>query len=105
MFYQQCWINQILPPWQKLKVISCLSLIITPGFAFQIQIINEKHLFFFHSREFSKPLLPVGRAGVLLAEILHLLCKQMVSAWCFCPPEGGVAAVLVFMHETYTIPT
>ncbi|NWI86937.1 IF4G3 factor, partial [Pitta sordida] len=27
--------------------------------------------------EFSKPLLPVGRAGVLLAEILHLLCKQM----------------------------
>uniref|UniRef100_A0A8C5U336 Eukaryotic translation initiation factor 4 gamma 3 n=1 Tax=Malurus cyaneus samueli TaxID=2593467 RepID=A0A8C5U336_9PASS len=36
-----------------------------------------KHLFFFHSREFSKPLLPVGRAGVLLAEILHLLCKQM----------------------------
>ncbi|XP_062449440.1 eukaryotic translation initiation factor 4 gamma 3 isoform X10 [Rhea pennata] len=29
-------------------------------------------------QEFSKPLLPVGRAGVLLAEILHLLCKQMV---------------------------
>uniref|UniRef100_A0A2I2Z4L2 Eukaryotic translation initiation factor 4 gamma 3 n=1 Tax=Gorilla gorilla gorilla TaxID=9595 RepID=A0A2I2Z4L2_GORGO len=29
--------------------------------------------------EFSKPLLPVGRAGVLLSEILHLLCKQMVS--------------------------
>ncbi|XP_053853704.1 eukaryotic translation initiation factor 4 gamma 3 isoform X1 [Vidua macroura] len=28
-------------------------------------------------QEFSKPLLPVGRAGVLLAEILHLLCKQM----------------------------
>uniref|UniRef100_A0A8C2W3Q1 Eukaryotic translation initiation factor 4 gamma 3 n=1 Tax=Chinchilla lanigera TaxID=34839 RepID=A0A8C2W3Q1_CHILA len=28
-------------------------------------------------REFSKPLLPVGRAGVLLSEILHLLCKQM----------------------------
>ncbi|XP_072101349.1 eukaryotic translation initiation factor 4 gamma 3 isoform X4 [Mobula birostris] len=27
--------------------------------------------------ELSKPLLPVGRAGVLLAEILHLLCKQM----------------------------
>uniref|UniRef100_A0A7N4NJM0 Eukaryotic translation initiation factor 4 gamma 3 n=1 Tax=Sarcophilus harrisii TaxID=9305 RepID=A0A7N4NJM0_SARHA len=27
--------------------------------------------------EFSKPLLPVGRAGVLLSEILHLLCKQM----------------------------
>ncbi|XP_063273542.1 eukaryotic translation initiation factor 4 gamma 3 isoform X8 [Prinia subflava] len=28
-------------------------------------------------QEFSKPLLPVGRAGILLAEILHLLCKQM----------------------------
>ncbi|XP_053777169.1 eukaryotic translation initiation factor 4 gamma 3 isoform X14 [Desmodus rotundus] len=27
--------------------------------------------------EFCKPLLPVGRAGVLLSEILHLLCKQM----------------------------
>ncbi|XP_067423082.1 eukaryotic translation initiation factor 4 gamma 3 isoform X2 [Emydura macquarii macquarii] len=27
--------------------------------------------------EFSKPLLLVGRAGVLLSEILHLLCKQM----------------------------
>ncbi|XP_069096170.1 eukaryotic translation initiation factor 4 gamma 3 isoform X6 [Pleurodeles waltl] len=27
--------------------------------------------------EFSKPLLPVGRGGVLLSEILHLLCKQM----------------------------
>ncbi|XP_021118648.1 eukaryotic translation initiation factor 4 gamma 3 isoform X4 [Heterocephalus glaber] len=27
--------------------------------------------------EFSKPLLPVGRAGILLSEVLHLLCKQM----------------------------
>ncbi|XP_036415617.1 eukaryotic translation initiation factor 4 gamma 3 isoform X2 [Colossoma macropomum] len=27
--------------------------------------------------ELSKALLPVGRAGVLLSEILHLLCKQM----------------------------
>lgn len=42
-------------------------------------MIRIKYLVFFHSREFSKPLLPVGRAGVLLAEILHLLCKQMVS--------------------------
>ncbi|CAL9704634.1 unnamed protein product [Knipowitschia caucasica] len=25
----------------------------------------------------SKPLLPVGRAGILMSEILHLLCKQM----------------------------
>ncbi|KAK7128847.1 hypothetical protein R3I94_017167 [Phoxinus phoxinus] len=27
--------------------------------------------------EFSTPLLPVGRAGILFSEILHLLCKQM----------------------------
>ncbi|KAL2104182.1 hypothetical protein ACEWY4_001050 [Coilia grayii] len=27
--------------------------------------------------EFSKPLLPVGRAWILFSEILHLLCKQM----------------------------
>nr|XP_046168180.1 eukaryotic translation initiation factor 4 gamma 3-like isoform X13 [Oncorhynchus gorbuscha] len=27
--------------------------------------------------ELSKPLLPVGRAGVLFSEILHILCKQM----------------------------
>uniref|UniRef100_A0A8C2SBD6 Eukaryotic translation initiation factor 4 gamma 3 n=1 Tax=Capra hircus TaxID=9925 RepID=A0A8C2SBD6_CAPHI len=27
--------------------------------------------------EFCKPLLPVGRAGILISEILHLLCKQM----------------------------
>uniref|UniRef100_A0A8C1U7A3 Eukaryotic translation initiation factor 4 gamma, 3a n=1 Tax=Cyprinus carpio TaxID=7962 RepID=A0A8C1U7A3_CYPCA len=27
--------------------------------------------------ELSKPLLPVGRAAILLSEILHLLCKQM----------------------------
>lgn len=27
--------------------------------------------------ELSKPLLPVGRAGILLSEILHILCKQM----------------------------
>lgn len=27
--------------------------------------------------EFSKPLLPVGKAGILFSEILHLLCKQM----------------------------
>ncbi|XP_064423938.1 eukaryotic translation initiation factor 4 gamma 3 isoform X2 [Latimeria chalumnae] len=35
--------------------------------------ISMKELFI----EFSKPLVPVGRAGVLLSEILHLLCKQM----------------------------
>lgn len=29
-------------------------------------------------REISKPLLPVGQAGVLLVEILQLLCKEMV---------------------------
>lgn len=41
---------------------------------------------FFH-REFSKPLLPVGRAGVLLSEILHLLCKQMVSVKTECQTQ------------------
>ncbi|XP_029286855.1 eukaryotic translation initiation factor 4 gamma 3 isoform X3 [Cottoperca gobio] len=27
--------------------------------------------------ELSKPLLPVGRAGILISEMLHILCKQM----------------------------
>uniref|UniRef100_A0A3Q3IIL8 Eukaryotic translation initiation factor 4 gamma, 3a n=1 Tax=Monopterus albus TaxID=43700 RepID=A0A3Q3IIL8_MONAL len=27
--------------------------------------------------ELSKPLLPVGRAGILISDILHILCKQM----------------------------
>ncbi|CAM9310456.1 unnamed protein product, partial [Lampetra planeri] len=27
--------------------------------------------------ELSKPLLPVGRAGILISEILHMLCKQL----------------------------
>ncbi|CAN9511950.1 unnamed protein product [Ophioblennius macclurei] len=27
--------------------------------------------------ELSKPLLPVGRAGILISQILHILCKQM----------------------------
>ncbi|XP_040926724.1 eukaryotic translation initiation factor 4 gamma 3 isoform X14 [Betta splendens] len=27
--------------------------------------------------ELSKPLLPVGRAGILISEIMHILCKQM----------------------------
>uniref|UniRef100_A0A8D0CJ87 Eukaryotic translation initiation factor 4 gamma 3 n=1 Tax=Scleropages formosus TaxID=113540 RepID=A0A8D0CJ87_SCLFO len=35
--------------------------------------ISLKELFI----EFSKYLLPVGRAGILFSEILHLLCKQM----------------------------
>ena len=30
-------------------------------------------------REISKPLLPLGKAGVLLVHILTLLCKGMVS--------------------------
>ncbi|PIO24511.1 hypothetical protein AB205_0160040, partial [Aquarana catesbeiana] len=38
---------------------------------------TEGFLFLFY-REFNKALLPVGRGGgVLLSEILHLLCKQM----------------------------
>lgn len=59
----QTW-SAVLWRWNRLQTIA---------------IIRMKYLVFFHSREFSKPLLPVGRAGVLLAEILHLLCKQMVS--------------------------
>lgn len=30
------------------------------------------------SREISKPLIPLGKAGVLLVQILTLLCKEMV---------------------------
>lgn len=30
------------------------------------------------SREISKPLIPLGKAGVLLVQILILLCKEMV---------------------------
>lgn len=45
------------------------------------------------SREFSKPLLPVGRAGVLLSEILHLLCRQMVSVRPFDHVGRAVTAV------------
>lgn len=36
----------------------------------------------FVSREISKPLVPLGKAGVLLVQILRLLCKGMV-----CPTE------------------
>lgn len=59
--------------------------------------------------EFSKPLLPAGRAGILLSEVLHLLCKQMshkkVAAlwreadlsWRDFLPEGE--DVLAFLEE------
>lgn len=33
-------------------------------------------------REVSKPLVPLGKAGVLLVEILNLLCKGMVGCLC-----------------------
>lgn len=36
-------------------------------------------LFFCVHSELRKPLLPVGRTGILISEILHILCKQMVS--------------------------
>lgn len=42
-------------------------------------MIKPMICFLFCCRELSKPLLPAGRAGVLFSEILHLLCKQMVS--------------------------
>lgn len=66
---------------------------------------KEKYLLFFHSREFSKPLLPVGRAGVLLAEILHLLCKQMVSVRVYRSQAGAGCSECMFMCEAYTFPT
>lgn len=37
-------------------------------------------LIFHVSREISKPLIPLGKAGVLLAHILTLLCKEMVRS-------------------------
>lgn len=51
------------------------------------------------SREISKPLIPLGKAGVLLVQILILLCKEMVGS---SPPEftvearcGGVAVMIM----------
>lgn len=44
-----------------------------------IGLASNGDLFCFYS-ELSKPLLPVGRAAILFSEILHLLCKQMVSS-------------------------
>lgn len=35
---------------------------------------------FHDSREISKPLIPLGKAGVLLVHILTLLCKGMVRS-------------------------
>lgn len=45
---------------------------------FRQQALNVVVCFSVHS-ELRKPLLPVGRAGILISEILHILCKQMVS--------------------------
>lgn len=33
-------------------------------------------------REITKPLVPLGKATTLLVEVLGLLCKGMVSAYC-----------------------
>uniref|UniRef100_A0A8C1LRH4 Eukaryotic translation initiation factor 4 gamma, 3b n=1 Tax=Cyprinus carpio TaxID=7962 RepID=A0A8C1LRH4_CYPCA len=48
--------------------------------------------------EFSKPLLPVGRAGILFSEILHLLCKQMESRIIM---EGLWVECAQLHHRTY----
>ncbi|XP_025028216.1 eukaryotic translation initiation factor 4 gamma 3 isoform X16 [Python bivittatus] len=65
--------------------------------------------------EFSKPLLPVRRAGVLLSKILHLLCKQMshkkvAALWReaglswkdFLPEEDDVHAFLLEQKLDFT---
>ncbi|XP_063173608.1 eukaryotic translation initiation factor 4 gamma 3 isoform X17 [Candoia aspera] len=65
--------------------------------------------------EFSKPLLPVRRAGVLLSKILHLLCKQMshkkvAALWReaglswkdFLPEEDDVHAFLMEQKLDFT---
>uniref|UniRef100_A0ABM5EK24 Eukaryotic translation initiation factor 4 gamma 3 isoform X3 n=1 Tax=Pogona vitticeps TaxID=103695 RepID=A0ABM5EK24_9SAUR len=65
--------------------------------------------------EFSKPLLPAGRAGILISEILHLLCKQMshkkvATLWKeaglswkdFMPEEEDIHAFLVEQKLEFT---
>ena len=70
-----------------------------------IHIYKQISLFFSYSREFSKPLLPVGRAGVLLAEILHLLCKQMVSVQEYHSYELEAAVCVYAWNHLLTFPT
>uniref|UniRef100_A0A4W6DD09 Eukaryotic translation initiation factor 4 gamma 3 n=1 Tax=Lates calcarifer TaxID=8187 RepID=A0A4W6DD09_LATCA len=43
--------------------------------------------------ELSKPLLPVGRAGILISEILHILCKQMKLQFVLSDGSGPEAAL------------
>lgn len=61
--------------------------------------------------ELSKPLLPVGRAGILISEILHLLCKQMSHrsvgslwresglSWADFLPEGDDVQLFISQHK------
>nr|XP_009304365.1 eukaryotic translation initiation factor 4 gamma 3 isoform X2 [Danio rerio] len=69
--------------------------------------INMRELF----SELSKPLLPVGRAAILLSEILHLLCKQMSHRkvgdlwresglnWADFLPEGEHLPAFISQHK------
>ncbi|XP_047438027.1 LOW QUALITY PROTEIN: eukaryotic translation initiation factor 4 gamma 3 [Mugil cephalus] len=61
--------------------------------------------------ELSKPLLPVGRAGILISEILHILCKQMSHRtvgslwresglnWTDVLPEGDDVQAFISQHK------
>ncbi|XP_041638609.1 eukaryotic translation initiation factor 4 gamma 3 isoform X3 [Cheilinus undulatus] len=61
--------------------------------------------------ELSKPLLPVGRAGILISEILHILCKQMSHRtvgslwresglnWTDFLPEGEDVQAFISQHK------
>ncbi len=66
-----------------LTVWPCAVVAVIPGpcrlqLSEWFSLASNGDLFCFCS-ELSKPLLPVGRAAILFSEILHLLCKQMVS--------------------------
>ena len=120
-------LSALLARWNPLSLAEaaavCLPLFdCTPCLAFQtwdtviwvfnclqkkkyIHIYKQISLFFSYSREFSKPLLPVGRAGVLLAEILHLLCKQMVSVQEYHSYELEAAVCVYAWNHLLTFPT
>ncbi|XP_034021749.1 LOW QUALITY PROTEIN: eukaryotic translation initiation factor 4 gamma 3 [Thalassophryne amazonica] len=67
--------------------------------------------------ELSKPLLPVGRGGILISEILHILCKQMSHrtvgtlwresglSWTdFLPEDEDVQAFISQQKLQFTLP-
>lgn len=44
-----------------------------------VNVCKQNVLNILFYRELSKPLLPMGKAAVLLVELLNLLCKGLVS--------------------------